>query len=102
MAIEHLFANRLRELHHFNRTALIVSAAYEALLLERRKVLVNRSERSELQRMRNLFKTRRITFLVEKCHQVVQDFLLPFCQRHRNPLGLCQRCEDRRTKSESQ
>src|SRR4029077_20769413 len=71
--------------HHLNRAALIVPAADEPLFLERREMLVHRGKRSQLQRMCDFFKTRRIAVLVQEGNQVVQYFFLPFRQCHRKP-----------------
>src|SRR5580704_5150749 len=86
MTVQNLFANRFGQLDYFNRTALVVAAADKSFFFERRKMLVHRRQRSELQRVRNFLKTRRIAVLVEEPDQVVQDFLLPLCERHFRPL----------------
>ena len=82
LSLHHLVLHGLWQLHNFNRTALVISAPDETLLLERRDVLVNRRERRQLQSLADLLKTRRVAVLRLKGDQVIQHFFLPFCQRH--------------------
>ena len=84
--VENFLAHRLRQLRHLDRPALVVAAPDESLFLERREMLVHRRERRQLQRVRDLLEARRVAVLVDKADQVVQDFFLPFRQRHLSPI----------------
>ena len=61
---------------------MIVATANEAFFLERSDVLVHGSQRGELEALANFFEAWRVTVLGLKCHQVIEDFLLPFGQSH--------------------
>src|SRR5712692_6402436 len=82
LALDHLLADRLGELHHLNRTALVVAAADETLALESRDVLVHRRQRSQLQRACDLLKARRVAVLVQEADQEIQDLFLPLGECH--------------------
>src|ERR1700736_2297570 len=53
-------------------------------------MLVHRSERSQLQRMRNLLEAWRVAIFVQERHQIIQDLFLPFRQRHCEPPEMLQ------------
>jgi len=76
LALHHLVLDRLRQLHNFDRAALIVAAANEALLLQRGDVLVHRRERRQLQALADFFKARRVSMLGLKCDEVIENL---FC-----------------------
>src|SRR5581483_4087899 len=82
LALNYLFFHGLRQLHNFDRTALVISAPDKAILLQRGDVLVDGRERGQLQALANLFEAGSVAVLGFKGHQVVQDFLLPFCKGH--------------------
>src|SRR3977135_2835475 len=80
--VEHLFPHRLGKLRHLYRPALVVAAPDESLALQRRDVLVDRGQRSYLQRARNLFEARRVAMLVQEDNQKIEHFFLPLGQCH--------------------
>ena len=69
-------------MHNFDGTALVVAAANEALLLQRRDVFVHGGERRELQPLADLFEAGRVAVLGLKRDEEIENFFLPFGQGH--------------------
>ena len=82
LAVDDLFLDRLRQLDDLDGAALIVTAANEALLLERSDVLVHGGQGSEFQALADFFKAWRVAVLGLKRYKVVENFFLPFGQSH--------------------
>src|SRR5208337_710443 len=81
-ALNDLFLHGLRQLHDFDRAALVITAPDEALFLEGADVFVDGGERGEFQSASNFFKARRVTVLGLKRDEKIKNFLLPFWQGH--------------------
>ena len=75
--IEHLLLHWLRQLHNFDRAALVVPAADKPFLLQRGDVLVHRGQRSELQALADFLKAWRVAVLRFESHEIIQNFFLP-------------------------
>ena len=69
-------------MHNFNGAALIVTAANEALFLQRSDVLVHGGQGCEFQTLADFFKAWRVAMLGLKRHEVIENFFLPFGQSH--------------------
>src|SRR5580704_2745024 len=82
LSLHYLILDGLRQLHDFDRAALVVAAADESFLFKRGDVLVHRRQRSKLQALANLFETRRVPMFGLKRDEVIQNFFLPLRQGH--------------------
>src|SRR5216684_4804991 len=85
LAIVYLILDRLRQLDNLDGAALIVAAANEAFFLERGDVFVHGGQRSELEALADFFETWRVAVLGLKRHEVIENFFLPFGERHAPP-----------------